>query len=151
MKYLDWNDQDKLFYLFDTFCGLDESLVSPEEFALGRMDQSRGMYSECYAEVVENFKEYNNVVLVRGSIPSTLSTVEIPSVCYLHIDMNCVEPEIQAARFFWPRMVKGGVVLLDDYAYAGFEPQKKAFDHFAKENDICILSLPTGQGMFLKA
>ena len=91
------------------------------------------------------------VVLVRGSIPSTLSTVEIPSVCYLHIDMNCAKPEIQTARFFWPKMVKDGVVLLDDYAYVGYEPQKKAFDHFAKENDISILSLPTGQGMFLKA
>ena len=40
MHYLNWNERDKHFYLFDTFCGLDESLVSPEEFALGRMDSS---------------------------------------------------------------------------------------------------------------
>ena len=48
------------------------------------------------------------------------------------------------------KMVKGGIVLLDDYGFTDFAPQKKAFDRFASEHDIRILSLPTGQGMFLK-
>jgi hypothetical protein len=39
--------------------------------------------------------------------------------------MNCTKPEIDAATFFWDKLVNGAMVLLDDYAYVGFIEQKK--------------------------
>lgn len=150
MKYLDWNSRNVQFYLFDTFCGVDESLLTEEEIALGRLAQSNKTYTDCYMQAKQNFTEFRNVTLTKGSVPSTLHNVEIESVSYLAIDMNCAEPEVEAAKFFWPKLVAGGVVLLDDYAYMGYEPQKKAFDQFAMEREISILSLPTGQGLIIK-
>jgi len=150
MQYLRWNDLNKQFFLFDTFSGLDESLINEEEIALGRLKFTRERYSECYEKVKENFAEFHNVTLVRGSIPSTLVQVEINSVCFLSIDMNCAAPEIAAANFFWPKMVQHGVILLDDYAYKGYRPQKIAFDCFAAEKKVQIFSLPTGQGLIIK-
>jgi hypothetical protein len=47
-------------------------------------------------------------------------------------------------------MVKGAWVLLDDYAYVGYDEQKKAHDAFARSKGIDILSLPTGQGLYRK-
>jgi len=150
MQYCDWNTLGKHFYLFDTFRGLDEKYVSQSEKEKGRMEMSKKDYLECYEKTKANFAEFKNVHLVRGSIPETLKSVDIPKVCYLSIDMNCSEPEIAAANFFWERMVSGAIAILDDYAYVGFEDQKKAFDKFAFDHGIKILSLPTGQGLYIK-
>jgi len=151
MTYIDWNKLGKSFYLFDTFCGLDESLLTQEEVLLGRISQSRSQYRECYEETKENFSEFERVILVRGSLPSTLSQPLIGSIAYLSIDMNCVEPEIKSLEFFWPKLVQHGVVLLDDYAYKGHQPQKLAIDSFAAKHHVQVLSLPTGQGLIIKS
>lgn len=150
MQYCDWNALRKRFFLFDTFCGLDEKYVSESEKEKGRMAFSRSNYSECYETVKSNFAEFKDVYLVRGSIPETLGMVDIPKVCYLSIDMNCAQPEIAAANYFWEQMASGAIALLDDYAYVTYEDQKKAFDKFAVEKGIKILSLPTGQGLYIK-
>jgi hypothetical protein len=64
--------------------------------------------------------------------------------------MNCVIPEIKAAEYFWDRMMSGGMILLDDYGWHGFEEQKKGFDKFAMERGVQVLTLPTGQGLIIK-
>ena len=150
MQYLDWNSRDTHFYLFDTFCGLDETQLSAEEILLGRLAHSRESYPECFEQVKKNFQSFSNFTLVRGSVPSTLNDVYIEAVSYLSIDMNCAEPELQAAEFFWPKLVSGGIVLIDDYGHRGYEPEGRAFDEFAREKQIGILSLPTGQGLIIR-
>ena len=64
--------------------------------------------------------------------------------------MNCVRPEIAAAEFFWPKLVSGGIMLLDDYGFSAHIDQKDAFDLFAARIGVQILSLPTGQGLMIK-
>jgi hypothetical protein len=153
MRYTDWNSLNKRFFLFDTFRGIDEKYMSDAEKKKGRLEHHKGMYDECYETVVKNFSEFKGVHIVRGSIPETLSlpvSNDVKQVCYLSIDMNCAAPEIAAAEFFWNKMVKGAWALLDDYAYDGYEEQKKAFDAFAHSKGIDILSLPTGQGLYRK-
>jgi Macrocin-O-methyltransferase (TylF) len=147
MHYLNWNSCHKSFYLFDTFRGLDASLLNEEE----KRAWDPSAYPECFEEVKKNFKEYERVYLIKGSVPSTLNSAEINKVSYLSIDMNCVYPEIEAVRYFWPKITKGGFILLDDYAHTGYERQHIAFDAFAKELGVSILSLPTGQGLFIKS
>ena len=60
------------------------------------------------------------------------------------------KPEIAAANFLWPRLEPGAFMLLDDYGWAPHIHQKRAWDVWAKENQIRILSLPTGQGLIMK-
>ena len=40
---------------------------------------------------------------------------------------------------------------MDDYAYCGYLPQKLGMDGFARKKGADILSLPTGQGLLIKA
>jgi O-methyltransferase len=87
---------------------------------------------------------------MKGMVPDTLTKVNIEKVCYLSLDMNCALPEIAAANFFWDKIVKGGMILLDDYGLVQYQEQKIAFNEFAKEKNIEILSLPTGQGLIVK-
>jgi O-methyltransferase len=103
-----------------------------------------------YESVRENFSEFKNVHITKGAVPDSLGSVHIPHICYLSLDMNCTLPEIEAANFFWEKLVPGGMILLDDYAYSGYEEQNRAFNSFAAEKCTEILSFPTGQGLILK-
>lgn len=47
-------------------------------------------------------------------------------------------------------LVAEALVILDDYGWVGYAPQKEAMDEFAVSVDCKILTLPTGQGLLLK-
>jgi O-methyltransferase len=143
MEYLDFNTLGKRFFLLDTYCGFPQgSQAAPV---------NRDMYSDCYADVVKTFAPYPGARIVRGMVPDTLSAIDAERISYLSIDMNCAEPEIEAVRRLWPRMISGAIVLLDDYAGGpAYHPQKQAFDGLAQELGFKILTLPTGQGLIVK-
>lgn len=155
MDYLNWDSLNKTFYLLDTFSGLDERYVSEEEIQRKKMDINRqelqsGFYTSNVDSVKENFSQWKNVQIIVGAIPDTLPAVKGEKVAYLHLDMNCAPPEIAAFEYFWGRLVPGAFILLDDYAYYGFEPQKAAMDAAAAAKGLRIVSLPTGQGLLIK-
>jgi len=148
MEFIDFkNNQSKKYYLLDTFSGLVDELISDEE---RRNGIKAGHYAECFAEVQETFKDFSNVELIRGTVPDTLPLVSAERVCYLSLDMNCAEPEIQAAEFFWDKLSPGAAMILDDYGFTEFAVQKREFDKFASRKNVPLLSLPTGQGLILK-
>lgn len=136
---------DRKFYLFDTYCGLVEEQVASTDRAA-----HRNYYDDTYEFVKDTFKDYDNVIVVKGVVPDTLSTVEISQVAYLSIDMNCAQPERAALEYFWSKIVPGGLVILDDYGFSGHESQKDTADEFASKVGAKILSLPTGQGLLIK-
>jgi O-methyltransferase len=145
MEYQDFNSLGKRFYLLDTFCGFPDELVD----SANALEPAQ--FTECYDEVLRTFSKFPRAVIIRGKVPDTLPHVESDQIAFLSIDMNHPVPEIAALRFFWPRLVPGAIILLDDYAYSEmYRSQKQAFDELAKELDFCILSLPTGQGMIIK-
>lgn len=155
MQYLDWNKVGKQFFLLDTFRGLDPRYVSKAELDDGVLEKGRvalesGFYVVGADSVRANFSEWRNVRIIEGSIPDTLSQVDARRVAFVHIDMNCSPPEIAALSFLWDRLVPGAMVLLDDYAYCGYEHQKEAMDEFAKSHLVTIASLPTGQGLLIR-
>lgn len=119
ITYIDFKSlKDRKYYLFDTFCGLDKNYSSRGEYL-----SYRDEYPDCYEFVVDSFKEYPNVVIVKGPVPKTLSQVDIKKVAYLSIDMNCVLPEVEALNFFWPKLETGAIVILDDYGQPGHKGQ----------------------------
>jgi len=136
----------KTFFLMDTYEGLSEKYLTEVEKEKNKI---RG-YEFVYEQVKDTFKSYPNVKIIKGAIPETLSQVTSEKIAYLHIDMNCVIPEIAAAEYFWEKLVSGAAVILDDYGHGGHEAQKYAFDDFAKKKGIPILCLPTGQGLIIK-
>ena len=147
MHYIDFEKLQKKFWLLDTYEGIPEHLLTQEERAkgMGTMD-----YDDCYRQVQGTFSEFKNVEIVRGMVPDTLDQVSSAKICYLSIDMNNASPEIAAATFFWERMSSGGVVVLDDYGWPKHIAQKHAFDEFARDRGVSVLSLPTGQGLLFK-
>jgi O-methyltransferase len=108
-------------------------------------------YSECFEDVKKTFAQYANVQIIRGTVPMTLPQVESNRIAYLSTDMNCAEPEIAAAEFFWGKIIAGGVLVLDDYCYSEpYRLQYKPFNDFAKTRNVEVIALPIGQGLVFK-
>jgi hypothetical protein len=147
VEYLDFSKTNKKFFLFDTFEGFDTSLLSDTE---KEKYLKSTHYEPSYEHVKTVFQNFPFIKIVKGPVPRTLTDVQIDKVAYLSIDMNCVLPEEQALDFFWPKLVKGAVIVLDDFAYEGFEEQNINHTKWAKSKGIEILSLPTGQGIIIK-
>jgi O-methyltransferase len=148
IKYTNFNTLNKKYFLFDTFEGMDPRFST--EYEMERSAKlGYGKQANIYEQVSERFSPYN-VQIVKGAIPDTLSGFTGDKVAYLSIDMNCVLPEVQALEFFWDKMVKGGVIVLDDYGYPGCLDQKMAHDAFAKSKGVEVMSLPTCQGIIIK-
>jgi len=155
MLDLNWNDVGRRFYLLDTFAGIDDRFVSDVEKDAGSLDRNQknlesGFYTKSVDSVRQNFAEWRDAVIVQGAIPETLPEIKSDRVAFLHLDMNCSPPEIAALEYIWPKMSPGGVVLLDDYAYYGYQTQKDAFDDWSRRNGAPIAGLPTGQGLIIK-
>jgi hypothetical protein len=155
MEDLDWDRLEKTFYLLDTFTGVEEEMISAnprsrEEIERNRRNLESGFYVRGVEGVVRNFSQWRNVRIIQGRVPDTLSMVQTERISYLHLDMNCAPPEVAAFEYFWDKLVPGAMVLLDDYAYIGYESQKGAMDALAEQRGFRILSLPTGQGLLVK-
>jgi Macrocin-O-methyltransferase (TylF) len=155
MEFLDWDRLGKTFYLLDTFAGIDPRLITAAERRAGTLDKNQkhlrdGFYVSSVDGVRANFAQWRNQRIIVGAIPETLEQVDARAVAFLHIDMNCAPPEVAALRFFWPRLSPGGFVLLDDYAYRGYEEQHLAMNALASELGVPICALPTGQGLLIK-
>jgi O-methyltransferase len=132
---------DRRFFLLDTFKGAEDTA-----------SVNQNEYQECYEDVITTFAPFPNVKIIRGRVPDTLSQVGSEEVCYLALDMNNAAPEIAALKFFWNKLVKGAIVILDDYAYSeSYRSQKEAFDVLGVELGFSVFTMPTGQGMIVKS
>jgi O-methyltransferase len=148
IEYINFQQTGKTFYLLDTYQGLVPSQITEKEKLAG-VGHYLDTYQDVYPQVVQTFSGFN-VNIIKGAVPGTLAQCKAEAVCYLSIDMNVVAPEIAALNYFWEKVVKGGVIILDDYGFPAHIEQKKAFDQFAKSKGVSILYIPTGQGIIFK-
>ncbi len=63
------------------------------------------------------------------------------SFCFVHLDMDLYRPTLAGLRFFYPRLVAGGVMAVHDFFSSSFPNVKKAVCKFAD-------SVPGGVRMF---
>lgn len=135
---------ERKWYLLDTF----------EGFPPDQEDSVRhfpGIYADNPLDSVKStFGKFSNVVIIKGRVPETLNEVPSEKIAYLSIDMNAASPEIAAGNFFWDKLVPGAPLLLDDYGFLDHMNQKHAWDTWAKDHHVEILTLPSGQGLILK-
>ena len=70
---------------------------------------------------------------------------------FVHLDMDIYEPTIFALKFFNDRLVKGGVILLDDYGFDTCPGIPRAVQEFTETQPGYFgMSLLTGQYLLIK-
>jgi O-methyltransferase len=141
MDYLGGTQFPRRFWLYDLF-----------EHAQGMAHHAMPQHGpHLYDEVVRRFEGYPQVEIRRGEIPAVFAQGAPERIAYLHIDLNQAAGEIGALEALFDRVVPGGLVILDDYEWAGFyRGQKLAEDPWFEARNYRVFPLPTGQGIVIK-
>ena len=144
-----WKELDRNVWLFDTF----KSSMPDKDGNQNNKDKFK-LYAKSFEETKKNFSQWSRVNLIRGKLAeslvekngSTLSPFEqINKICFLHIDLNYPETEAECLNMLWPKISQGGIVLLDDYAYFGFEKSYNLMNLQSKKLDRLILTTASGK------
>lgn len=152
VNYLNFNKLNKKFYLVDTYTGIPiDNNLKNKELKVAKFLNDLHFEGDYYDIIKKNFKRFPKVKLVKGKVPEILKKINVSKISFLHLDMNNSYAEINAAKFFFKKISKGGLILLDDYCNGElFREIKNSWDNYAKLNNFSILSLPTGQGLIIK-
>lgn len=97
-------------------------------------------------EKVLDYKEISNVELIKGDVVETIPTFlqDNPNlrIALLHVDTDLYEPAKVALNYLYDRVVKGGLILFDDYTVAG---ETGAVDNFFKDKNVELKKLTISQ------
>ena len=144
--YDGWAEDVRSLHLFDTFLS-----TPPNQEGEQRDDvEPSPFYATSVDDVRANFAEWPRVQIHEGDVFETLPNAAIERIAFLHVDMNHHDPESFGIRRLWPKMSKGAVMLLDDYAHYNCRMQYRAVNELATELGFDVLSTPTGQGLVVK-
>jgi len=131
---------------FDTFAGFPEPTHKDDQDPLTRWLVKAGNQSistEQMTEVLWRNDLNKNVELVAGDICSTvpdyLKKHPELKISLLNLDTDIYEPAVVILRNLWPRVVKGGILLLDDFGV--FPGETKAVNEILG-NSVKIRKLP---------
>ena len=136
--------------LYDSWEAMKADFLVGEE-----IDFNVGAYADSSIDIPKsNLKMFEeNTVYHKGFIPDTLfdkSTKQPESISYLSIDLNSSKPTLAALNFFFPRLVRGGIIIFDDYGNDHYPDTKNIIDEFFSTEDGILMKIPTGQAIYFK-
>lgn len=143
-KILDLYGEKRSVWLFDTFNGMTEPTEADKGIFSKRMAKDKWretldgeQSSWCLASLEEvkmnvsraglNFEQFR---FVEGDVLSTLSPppAELHQIAVLRLDTDWYESTRKELQSLYPRLERGGVLLIDDYGH--WEGAKRAVDEY---------------------
>ena len=138
--------KEKNLYLLDTFIGLPE--VTNDDTHFGEKHWHDNEFNNTSVESVKKLlSKYENVHVIKGEFPESGKEIIEKSFCFVHLDVDLYKSTIDALKFFFPKMVQGGIILIHDFHSDGIQ---KAFEEFKNENQIQLIELTGSQAMIIK-
>jgi O-methyltransferase len=135
---------NKRLSLFDTFEGMPEADAEKDRHCAGDFDNTT------LASVQRYLSPFKNVAYYPGFLPETFAGLESASIAFAHIDLDIYEAIRSATAFIYPRLVKGGVLIYDDYGLQTCPGARRAVDDFFSDKTDNVVALLTGQGLVIR-
>jgi len=88
--------------------------------------------------------------IYKGWIPTRFPEIADRRFCLVHVDVDLHQPTRDSIDFFYPRLNRGGILLLDDYGFHICPGAREAADDYFRDKPEPILELPSGQGLVIK-
>ncbi|WP_338516647.1 TylF/MycF/NovP-related O-methyltransferase [Alteromonas gracilis] len=124
---------------------------------------SAGDFKDAFYELVDLYHEdmfvpqAKRVQIVEGNILETVPKYvnDHPGlrISLLHLDVDIYEPNLCALKHLYPRVVPGGLVVLDEYAMTEWGGESSAFEDYFGEKMPVMKKFPwtsTPGGYFIK-
>lgn len=136
--------------LFDSFEGISRPGAGDNADDDQIMPWAEGDLSASESVVRHTLESFTNVEYFKGWIPTRFAEVSHRRFRVVHIDVDLYQPTRDSIEFFYPRLVTGGTIVMDDYGLMTCPGARRAADEFARAHGIDILELPTGQGIITR-
>jgi O-methyltransferase len=142
IKYLQMESK-KTFYLFDTFEGI------PVKSSLDQVEEN--VFSQSGLEPIKTlFSEFKNIKIIAGDISETIKEVEFTSLSLAHIDCDQYEPTKLLCEELYGKMVKGGIMMFQNYSFGITYGERVAVDEFFKDKPENVMFGYDGAGFVVK-
>jgi hypothetical protein len=135
------------FHVFDTFEGHPASAISEQdEF------QTAGKFAKTsYDDVSAYLSPFKEIRLYKGDVRTSMPGLAEASYRFVHVDTDLYGPTKACLEYFAPRMVPGGVFVLDDYASPKCPGVRAALSEFVDQTDAFqVWDLRTEQLILVK-
>jgi O-methyltransferase len=121
----------KKIFLADTFAGVVNTSIKDTAY-------QDGMHSYKENEVINLLKKFeclNNSIILKGMFPKeNYQHFDNKSLCFVHIDVDVYQSTKDVLEFVNNKVVKNGLIIIDDYGFAGCEGATQAVMDFIKVN-----------------
>jgi O-methyltransferase len=142
---------DKRYICIDTFDGFIETQFAADT-ARGTPAEDRTMFSGNSRILVGKIMDQHgcdDVTLIEGDV-TRLAEDDLPDPCSMVlVDVDLTEPTLVSLQRFWPRLAKGGVILVDDCAEHSSWKARTAYERFCDSKGIPPI-YRFGMGMLVK-
>lgn len=152
------------FYLYDTYKGMTKP--SNHDYRVGESnglstqkkwaDEDLGTHNNwvfaSLDDVKKNFNHFglysSNIHFVEGAVETTLRANRIPSeIILLRLDTDFYESTLVELQVLWPKLVRGGILILDDYGH--WDGARRAVDEYFDSigvDDFFLVPIAGGGG-----
>ena len=131
--------------LFDTFSGMPATDA-------GQDVHGEGDFADTSVGAVRAQVGHDELVTYhKGFIPDTFKGLEKSAICFAHIDVDIHRSVLDCCGFIYPRLVKGGFMIFDDYGFASCPGARSAVDQFFQGTGVVPLVLSNGHAIVFKS
>jgi len=134
---------DRNVWVADSFCGLPEPDLARYPADKNDICHQREFTAVSLDEVKGNFALYNlldeKVQFLQGWFKDTLASAPIDQLALLRLDGDMYQSTMEGLINLYPKLSKGGFVIVDDYAA---EPCRQAVEDFRKREKINDTIIP---------
>lgn len=135
---------NKEFYLYDTF----EGMSNPTEFDLTYLKKSatkaldslvrftKISLDEARTNILKTGYDKSKIHFFKGKVEDTLPKNSPDKIALLRLDTDFYESTKAELEYLFPKLSKGGIVIIDDYAF--WLGSRKATDEYLEKNKIQI-------------
>ncbi|GHS96329.1 hypothetical protein AGMMS50276_14530 [Synergistales bacterium] len=137
---------DRKLYLFDTFEGFDKRDYIEEREKNAYFNRDDGIFSIVKLDdtavdiVAGKLPNPDQCFIKKGYFPDTFD-IENEMFCFVNIDTDLYAPTKAGLERFYPRMSRGGAILIHDYQ-GSLNGVTMAVDEFIRENRL--VAMPIG-------
>jgi len=143
LTLLELGRADRRLFLFDTFNGMTTPGAEDVDY-LGQnaheiLDTVRCAASQEDVETAVSSTGYDRsqIHFVKGPVEETIPADAPESIALLRLDTDWYESTRHELEHLFPRLVRGGVILIDDYGH--WQGARRAVDEYVREHDVRIL------------